>query len=259
LYRCPECGSELKTLVYGLIDGPVGRDEIAAGCSLEPNSPSKACSQCDWRGGNGGRTWGTQLSEIWEELDEDSPNRTKTTTHIFDLEKMTDDELIECGESRLEPRYELVFRGYSPENVDEIFDHEMALSLPLIQKQELFIFYNSKTQLIELAAHFQAQTTDHAYLYLMPGMADWSGVYTVKQFHEVQFAMKKDDMQVWTVDLKIQEFEDEPSEPDTYGFPLLKKMIAEHKVSIQDLEKTAWQFKRNIYWPHWFDPGIMLS
>jgi uncharacterized protein (UPF0212 family) len=49
LTNCPKCGEKLKKLVYGMLAGPPADDEIAAGCLIEIDAPTKACPKCCWQ------------------------------------------------------------------------------------------------------------------------------------------------------------------------------------------------------------------
>ena len=48
LTHCPKCGEKLKTVVYGMLAGPPAEDEIAGGCLIEVDAPTKACAKCGW-------------------------------------------------------------------------------------------------------------------------------------------------------------------------------------------------------------------
>lgn len=257
LENCPKCGARLKKIRYGLHAGPPNWDEIDAGCAFDENAPTKTCDNCEWRGGNGGRTWETSWIDTQNEIDEANPSKTISVSREIDLESMTDEELFEFGETRLLPRYELAFRGYNPGDIDDHF--ESGASLPLLEKQAILICFNTQTKLIEQATQFVSHRMTHLYCYLRPGMSDWDSVITGPEYRDVQSRAGRDSIEVWSLDLSIDYNADgEEGEWQHFGIPLLKKMLAGSPVEQNDLQSMAQRFERNIPAPRWFEPGLFL-
>ena len=259
LENCPKCGARLKTIRYGLHAGPPNWDEIDAGCAFDENAPTKACDNCEWRGGNGGRTWETSWLETWEVPIDDGSGKMRSMSREFDLESMSDIELIECGESMLIPRYELVFRGYSPESVDQLFDERDAPSFPLLEKEIMFVHYNPSTKLIEQASNFHAHRMNHMFLYLRPGFSEWDSVIVSADYEKAIQKFTDPELEIWEIDLSIEYNADgEEGEWQHYGIPELKVMLAGEPLEPNVLASTAKRFKRSIPLPRWFEPGLML-
>ena len=257
LEKCPKCSARLNTIRYGLHAGPPNWDEIDAGCAFDENAPTRACSNCEWRGGNGGRTWETSWVETRNDVDEANPGKTISITREFDLESMTDEELFECGESRLFPRYELAFRGYSPEDIDDFF--ESGSSLPLLSKEAILICLNTETNLIEQATQFVSHRMTHLYCYLRPGMSEWDSVSSGSEYLDVQSKSDQDAFEVWSLDLTIEyDADGEEGEWQHFGIPLLEKMLSQTPVQQAELDSMAEKFARSIPAPIWFEPGLFL-
>ncbi len=263
IFRCPECDTRLKDVVYGMLSGPPAENEVAGGCEWSDEAPTKLCPNCKWEGGLGGRTWPTIGSHRVPVAEPSAEFGVRVETIHFDLAKMTNDELFELGRRVLNARLELVHRGLEPLDIDDFYDNVdagSARSLPLVRKDACFIFYNSETKLIEQACTYGAQRTMHEFLYLRLGMDEWQMVDTLEEFHDVVFGMKKASLQVWEVDLfEGDGDDDDDSEPATYGSAAIRAMLSGVPVSQEDLENEGDQYELPIYWPHWFNEGLMLN
>lgn len=264
LTRCPDCRSLLKDMVYGMLAGPPGPSEIAAGCEMEPNSPAKGCEECGWRGAPGGRTWGTNFTQTVIDSDPLNPEIDREQTFEFDLLNMNNEELLEFGKFNLEARFELVHQGMDPEWVDHYYDQfdiSEAASLPLFHTEVTLAYYNESTNLVEQVCYFSARTYSHQFQYLRPGMRDWdAALASVKSFHDVVFSMKKPDITGWIINMPSELLEeDKLSSPDNYGSPVIKAMILNKEIPLDDMTKLATKLDRTVYWPYWFDPATYVT
>lgn len=259
ILRCPVCKSGLADITYGLSAEPPGVGVVAGGCVVDPDGPTKACPECDWRGALGGRGWATEFTETRHILDENEVNNTRIEVRHYNLVTMGIPELIDYGSTNLESRFELVRRGFDPQQVDEMFKN--GLSLPLIENAQFFVFRNSETGLIEQICLYMAHRNQHEFFYLRPGFFDWEMAATLEQFHLAVFDMKKENIAVWCEDASDDEISelDERSFPFNYGFSLVTKMLGREALSEDEMFRHADLFKRPIFWPNWFDPGIMLA
>lgn len=70
LSKCPQCGGKLSDIIYGLPSGPPAEGEILGGCIIDNDSPSHACSQCDWEGTLAGQEFDIQSSDVWKKWSE---------------------------------------------------------------------------------------------------------------------------------------------------------------------------------------------
>jgi hypothetical protein len=184
------------------------------------------------------------------------------TVH-FDLPTSTNEELFQIGRRNLNARLELVHRGIDPETIDEFYDQfeaGEAHSWPLIRKDACFIFFNTEGQLVEQVCTFSAQRTMHEFQYLRAGFEEWEFAETLSDFHEVVFGMKSPSLQVWLIDLDHNhEAEDDESEAFHYGSEAIKAMLAKERITEDELAREGDQYERPIYWPHWFDAGMMIN
>jgi hypothetical protein len=170
---------------------------------------------------------------------------------------MTDEELFECGESRLFPRYELAFRGYNPGEIDDFY--ESGSSLPLVEKEAILICFNTETKLIEQATQFVSHRMNHLYCYLRPGMPEWGSVFSGSEYLEVQSRSDQAAIEVWSLDLSLEYNADgEEGEWQHFGIPLLKKLLSNSPVQQTELDSMAEKFARSIPAPLWFEPGLYL-
>jgi hypothetical protein len=249
----------LKKIIYGLVSEPFDEEKhTIAGCEITLDAPSRKCSDCGWEGGLGGRAWQT----IWQAKDyysdENSPTGESFSVYEFDLKALDTEQLIARGATQIEARFELAHRGMSPEEVDDLF--EDTLSMPLVEKWGGFLFYNTKTHLIERAAIFSAHWTNHTFQFLSFEGDEWEIVSNMLEFHEAVFSMKRDDIQVWSIDIpEDMSDEDFMSDPTNYGSNALKKLIAGETITDDELFNEGGFFQTPIFWPHWFDPGLMLT
>ena len=261
---CPECRAKLKNIRYGMFATPPKNDEIDGGSLIDPNAPTKACPKCDWRGGNGGRTWETNFSRTLIEADPSNSSVEIERTINIDLSSLTNDELLEFGKYKLEARFELVFKGLDPIQVDlyyDQFDVNEAPSMPLIDTDVTLAYYNASTQRVEQVCYFFAKQYDHLFQYLRPGMRDWGAASSsVQEFHEVVLSMKKPDVSGWIIKFpdEISE-EDMFSSPDNFGSEVIKAMIQGDAISREELERHATQLDETVYFPHWFEPAFYVS
>lgn len=255
LHKCPTCGAKALDILYGLQDGNPKKDTIDAGCALTPDSPTKGCEKCGWRGAFGGRTWETKFVETWEDEDETDPHQTIVSTHTFDLLEMSDEELLDYGSRSLEARYELVHRGFEPEKVDEAFSD--AVPMPLIRKDDFTFFWNTKTGYIEQVSYFWAHWCDHTFMFIRPGMSEWGGASNLEEFHREAFKFKAPDVEVWSTGWP-DEFSDDDamSDPANFGSDFIKSLLSHEALERSDFEKSAERIDPAKYWPDWFEPGF---
>jgi hypothetical protein len=176
---------------------------------------------------------------------------------------MTNDELFDLGKGHQPARFELVHRGFEARAIDDYYDGlEIgdAHSWPLIRKDACFIFYNTESQLVEQVCTFSAQRTMHEFQYLRAGFEEWEFAETLSDFHEVVFGKKSPSLQVWIIDLDHNhESEDDASEAFTYGSEAVTAMLAGERITEVELAREGDQYERPIYWPHWFDAGLMIK
>jgi hypothetical protein len=182
----------------------------------------------------------------------------------FDLINSTNDELLELGMRVLEARFELFHRGVDAEAIDSYFDQfdeSEAHSWPLVRKQAVLIFYNPETELIEQACIYGAQRSMHEFMYLRPGMDDWEIVDSMLDFRQVVFGMNREGVEVWHLDAEDHNLfsAEADSSPTTYGSDAIQAMLTQSPVNVDDLYKQGGRYERPIYWPHWFDPGVMVN
>lgn len=86
----------------------------------------------------------------------------------------------------MEARFELVHRGETPEEVEELV--EDAPSMPLVEKWEAFLFYNTETNFIERAAIYSAHWRLHTFQFLAENSREWEIISTnMLDFHEAVF------------------------------------------------------------------------
>jgi rubredoxin len=119
LFRCPECDTQLKDVVYGLLAGPPADNEVAGGCEWSDVAPTKVCPLCGWEGALGGRSWSTGITETRIALYESESDGTITAEMTVDIRSMTDDELFDRGKTHLPARFELVHRGFEAQAIDD--------------------------------------------------------------------------------------------------------------------------------------------
>jgi hypothetical protein len=168
-------------------------------------------------------------------------------------------ELVELGETRLFPRFELVFLGSTAEAVDGLFDDLQAPSFPLIAKEVMFIHYNTETKLIEQASNFHAHRMNHHLEFLRPGFADWDSVIDRNDYQDAISKFSSPGLEIWELDLTLQYNADgEDGEWQHFGIPELKKMLASQPVELEELALHAKKFDRSIPLPYWFEPGLMF-
>ena len=259
LTKCPECGEKLKELVYGLLIEPLDdEDVVAAGCEIDPMSPAKTCTKCGWSGAPGGRTWPVEFEYTTEEFDEHNPGKPKITRVKKNLILMSDDDLFEFGQMNLEARYELVYRGHDPYELDDHFSFEGS-PMPLTQQDAFLVFHNFKTGLIEQVSYFSSHGRHHDYMYLRQGSTEWRGAWSLDEFHDTAFA-HNDDTQVWYLGMP-EELSDEDfmSEPSNFGSSAIKAMLEERSVTDSELSRQGDLLSTKIFWPHWFNEGLMLA
>ena len=263
IFNCPECDSRLKEVVYGLLAGPPADNEVAGGCEWSDDAPTKLCPLCGWEGALGGRSWSTGITETRIAPHESDSDGAVTVEVVVDLRNITNDELFELGKTHLPARFELVHRGFEAQAIDDYYDGlEIgdAHSWPLIRKDACFIFYNTESQLVEQVCTFSAQRTMHEFQYLRTGFEEWEFAETLSDFHEVVFGKKNPSLQVWEIDLDHNhEAEDDESEAFHYGSKAIKAMLAEERITEDELSREGDQYERPIYWPHWFDAGMMIN
>jgi hypothetical protein len=259
ILRCPVCNGNLNDIVYGLVTDSLADTAISGGCIVDADAPTKACVDCDWRGALGGRGWATEFTQTTHSYDENEVNNTRIEVKHYNLVTMGIPELIEYGARNLESRFELVRRGFDPEQVDQMYKD--GVSLPLIEKGQFFVFRNKETDLIEQVCLYMAHRNQHEFFYLRPGFLDWEMAATLDQFHSAVFEMKKENIAVWCEDVANVEMseEDESSFPFNYGFIPVTKMLDREALIEDEMFRYADLFKKPIFWPNWFDPGIMLA
>jgi hypothetical protein len=60
-FRCPECGTQLHEILYGMLAEPPKANQVAGGCEWSDDAPIKLCPSCKWEGGalddNGKMKW----------------------------------------------------------------------------------------------------------------------------------------------------------------------------------------------------------
>ena len=263
IFRCPECDTQLKDVVYGLLAGPPADNEVAGGCEWSDVAPTKVCPKCGWEGALGGRSWPIEFTRRSQIFDESAPNNIRNEQRDYNLSTMTNEELFELGRGIITARFELVHRGLDAQAIDDFYDGleiGNARDWPLIRKDACFIFYNSETQLVEQVCTYSAQRTMHEFQYLRAGFEEWEFAETLSDFRDVVFGLKSPSLQVWEIDLDHNhEAEDDESEAFHYGSKAIKAMLAGTPISEEDLVQEGVQCERPIYWPHWFDPGAMLN
>jgi hypothetical protein len=264
LTHCPDCGLPVKDMIYGMLAGPPGPNEIAAGCEMDPNSPAKGCDECGWRGAPGGRTWETSFTQTVIDSDPVNPEIDREQTFEFDLLTMNNEELLEFGKFNLEARFELVHQGLDPRWVERYYDQFDIIeagSFPLFDTEITLAYYNELTNMVEQVCYFFARNMNHQFEYLRPGMRNWDATpSSVKSFHEVVFSMKKPDVTGWIINMpsEVSE-EDNLSSPDNYGSPVIKAMILNKEISLDEMSKLATKLDRTVYWPYWFDPATYVT
>ena len=263
IFNCPECDTRLKDVVYGMLAGPPADNEVAGGCEWSDDAPTKLCPLCGWEGALGGRSWPTGIRETRIAPHESDSNGPITVEITVDTRNMTNDELFELGKRHQPARFELVHRGFEAQAIDDHYDGleiGEARDWPLIRKDACFIFYNSETQLVEQVCTYSAQRTMHEFQYLRAGFEEWEFAETLSDFHEVVFGMKSPSLQVWVIDLDHNhEAEDDESEAFHYGSEAIKAMLAKERITEDELAREGDQYERPVYWPHWFDAGMMIN
>ena len=264
IFRCPECGTQLHEILYGMLAEPPKANQVAGGCEWSDDAPTKLCPSCKWEGALGGRSWPVIGSQQVPVEDPTAEYGMRVETIHFDLRTASDDELFQLGRRNINARFELVHRGVDPERIDDVYDQlepGEAHSWPLVRKNACFLFYDTETQLVEQACIYTALRSMHEFLYLRPGMDEWDIVETLDEFHGVVFGMKKPTLQVWDVELNEDDVEDEDadSEPFNYGSQALKRMLSRMPITEDELFTECDQYERPIYWPHWFNEGTMLN
>lgn len=263
IFNCPECETRLKDVVYGLLAGPPADNEVAGGCEWSDVAPTKVCPNCAWEGALGGRSWPIEFTRRSQIFDESAPNNIRHEQRDYNLSTMTDEELFELGRGNITARFELVHRGLDAQAIDDFYDGleiGNARYWPLICKDACFIFYNSETQLVEQVCTYSAQRNMHEFQYLRAGFEEWEFAETLSDFHDVVFAMKSPSLQVWEIDLDHNhEAEDDESEAFHYGSNAIKAMLAEERITEDELSREGDKYDLPISWPHWFDPGMMIN
>lgn len=264
IFRCPECETQLHDIVYGLVAEPLKGNQVAGGCEWSDEAPTKLCPKCGWKGALGGRSWATKGKLQVPVEDPTAEFGMRLETFHYDLATATHDELYQIGRQVISARFELVRRGADPASIDEyydIFDESEAHSWPLIRKDACYLFYNTETQLIEQACIYTALRSMHEFLYLRPGMDEWSIVDSMEEFRQAVFGMKKPSLQVWNIDIDEEDLdeEDADSNPFNYGSDALKAMLAGKPITEDELYREGGHYERPLYWPHWFNPGTMVN
>lgn len=262
--RCPDCGSPVKDMVYGMLAGPPGPNEISAGCEMDHSSPAKGCDECGWRGAPGGRTWETSFTQTVIDADPENPEIDREQVLEYNLLTMTHEELLDFGKFNLEARFELVHQGLEPMWVERYYDQfniGEAAPLPLFHTYVALAYYNSATKKIEQVCYFSARHYNHLFQYLRPGMDDWGAAFnSVQEFHDVVFSMKKPHVAGWIAKFpKELSEEDKFSTPDNFGSPVIKAMILNEVISLEELSEHAIKLETTVYWPYWFEPAFYAN
>lgn len=160
--KCPKCGGAAKTIAYGLIANP-SDDIIIGGCSVMPGfDPNYKCITCDLEFGHGGRDYQTEF-ELEFELTNRETGEKKYEERKVSLIELPDSEVIKLAALMIEARHELIYRGFSEDDLDLLALKDGWKSFPLEPKFDVWYYWNTQTRKIDFAAQFFSHGVRHIH------------------------------------------------------------------------------------------------
>ena len=252
---CPDCGSAVKPIVYGMVAGP--GDYIIGGCMVDGTEPHFGCETCGWQGYPGGRTYQTVFykSKIVPGTEEQNPRHYFNVK--FDVVAANTEDLWEWAAGLFEARLELLHRGVPRELIEEKereIDHWE--SLPFDLKEEVIAYYNPETQRVKAVAYFYAEGAIHGVVYRKPGQKEWMHFDNRADFQKTLTSFKADALESWALDFNSELAETIVLWGDSsLGNPALELLETTDSLPIRTLFENSDQFERPILWPWWFEPA----
>lgn len=263
--NCPDCKSQLKPIVYGLVteESVKNGEVIVGGCLVDGNEPHFGCSNCGYQGFPGGRTYKTKHRKPKYKPGTENSDQPEIIQVVFDVVAATDEQLWGWAEGLWEARLELLHRGVSRDAIEKhALETENWDAMPFEETELGIVQYNPTTRRIIGIGIFYAHGKTQAYTYRLPGMENWGTCLTVGDFRHIQANFPKEaNLETWQLILKPGQSEDAFwGESTDLNHPLVMTMLASQEISKEQLEKHAPQFERFFIWPaSFFEPTIAFE
>lgn len=260
--KCPECGNELLRIVYGMVD-PSVLDEaktILGGCDIDGNEPWLGCSQCDYRGYPGGRTYKTFHTKPGYKPGTENSANPEVIQREFDLPRATDEQLWGWSDGLFEARLELLHRGVSEREIfDAYIENELWQFMPLKPYETALVYYSKPRQMVLGIGLFYAHERFQAAHHLTPDTANWVALSSAQIFINRLVEHKSEGLESWELDLSSLDTSDAYWEGETdFGSPFIKACLENGwSINPADFGELLSQNERPILWPHWLEYGLM--
>jgi hypothetical protein len=253
--KCPECGGNILPIIYGMpMPGTENAEAILGGCILEPDSPYAACEECGTPSTKLPRKHKTIISV---QVLSSAGNRMESTETI-DLELASTDLVADMALGLLDARYELVSRGWTPEEVNSYCEENDGLPMPIGAPVVTWLFFDAGNGQVLSIFRFYANGMWAMVEYLLPGQQKWGQLSSPKAFRDLVIANKRPDLQVWRLAETDDYNDDEPDLGQSWGSRVNRLFIAGLPITGEILEIEGTKLEKVKFWPDWFDPSNLF-
>lgn len=216
--------------------------------------PNFKCINCDLEFGHGGRDYQTEFELEIEFTDRETLEKKREERKVSLIE-LPEIELIKLASLMIEARHELIYRGFSHEDLDFLALKDGWKSFPLEARFDVWYYWNTQTRKIDFAAQFFAHGVRHIH-----GIFTKDGELAGKKRRlvdfERQFALDKNpELKAWNLrnPMKVSN----------------RKLVPDHELMIlmraeaEAGESLLYRFCNPVpdgqMWPAWYDPEQELE
>lgn len=260
--KCPQCGNKLLRIVYGMVDPSVldDPDTIVGGCDINGIEPWLGCSQCDFRGFPGGRTYKTFHTKPGYKPGTENSENPEVIQREFDLLRATNEQLWGWSDGLFEARLELLHRGISEQEIfDAYLENELWQFMPFKPFEIALVYYSRPRGKVLGIGLFYAHERFQAANHLGGNKTTWASLHSPKLFLDTLLPHKSEGLETWELDLRDLDTSDAYWESETdCGSAFIRACLEKDwSVDPADFSELVGQFERPILWPHWLEYGLM--
>lgn len=255
--KCPECGSGLSEILYGLVGESLAPGTLLGGCEVDGTEPWLGCKRCGYRGFPGGRTYKTFHTKPGYRPGTENSDNPEVIEREFNLLTASEDQLWGWSDGLFEARLELLHRGISKERINAAYDEnwELWTFMPFDPVEEIFVHY-SRTQrrVLGVTMYFAHEKFQHA-LTLKHGALLWRPFESSKDFMNTVLSFKVEGVETWLIEAPNLETEDAYwGEECDLNSQFIKSLVASSWTSDpRDFPEEMVGLRVPILWPHWYD------
>ena len=255
--KCPECGSPLKSIVYGLVDENHETDNILGGCEVDGTEPWLGCGRCDFRGFPGGRTFKTFHTKPGYRPGTGNSSNPEIIEREFNLLTASEDQLWGWSDGLYEARLELLHRGIPKERINAAYKEnwELWTFMPFDPVEEIFVHYSRiQGRVLGVTMYFAHEKVQHA-LTLERAANLWRPFESSRDFMNTVLRFKVEGLETWLIESPHLETEDAYwGEECDLNSPFVKSLEASDWTSDpKAFPEEMVGLSVPILWPHWYD------